>query len=90
MLEIFDKVFVKEMFEQMFVKDQVEVGLPASASVSSSHGGKAGLGKHRRSREAKGKLVDGAVHVQEDVHVQEVAMGGVQGGRAGSCVASSD
>ena len=45
---------------------------------------KAGLGKHRRSREAKafdddGKVVDGAVHVQEDGHFQ----GG--GGAHGRC-----
>ena len=57
----------------------MEVGLPASVSVSSSQDGKARLGKHHLSREAKGfedDYVDGAVLVQEDDHVQSVYVDG--------------
>ena len=66
------------------------MGLPASASVSSSHGGKSRTREtppeQRNQSDGEGKMVDGAVGVQEDGHVQ--VGGGVQGGRADSCVAS--
>ena len=47
----------------------LEVGLPASASVSSSHGGKSRTREtppeQRNQSDGEGKMVDGALHVQE-------------------------